>query len=255
MTTPSADPGRQGGAQAAGGKKKKPWWLLALLAVLAIIALVLLLSRCGGGDDNATGAAPTGVAAPTGAAASDPSADPSAAPSASTETSATPSSAAGSSTEPPAGSTTEATPGADTAPGVSTAPSAPAGSGSPTGGPLTAGTVALLPLTAAAPEGTLTAYVDQPATSTGVTVQSVPADEGFWVGTSTTDRVWVQLVGEGESPYQVRAGDTVTFTGTVVGHPTDYPATMGLSTADGADQLSTQAAHIEVAQDGLTPVS
>ena len=45
-----------------------------------------------------------------------------------------------------------------------------------------------------------------------MSVLSVPADEGFWIGTSQNDRVWVQIVGKGESPYQVQAGDKVDFT-------------------------------------------
>ncbi len=60
----------------------------------------------------------------------------------------------------------------------------------------------------------LGALADQPVTGTAVQVLSVPADEGFWVGTSDEQRSWVQLTGEeGESPYQVQEGDLVDFEG------------------------------------------
>lgn len=224
MSTPNPSTGGQRGAQPVGGPndggtKKKPWWLLALLAIIAIIVLILLLSRCGSGDNTATGAAASATSAASSATSSAGSATPS---------STTPSGVA-----------------------TTTAPASPTGTGAGTG-PLTVNGAGLLPLATAAPDGTLTAFVGQTATSTGVTVQSVPADEGFWVGTSATDRVWVQIIGGGESPYKVTAGDKVDFTGTVVANATDFPATVGLTAADGAAQLTTQAAHIEVPQGGVT---
>lgn len=220
MTTPKPGTGGQRGAQPVGGPndggtRKKPWWLLALLAIIAIIVLILLLSRCGSGDNTATGAAASATSAASSATSS-----------------ATSSSAASSASTAPA-----------------SAPAPPAGAGT---SPLTANGAGLLPLATAAPDGTLTAFVGQTATSTGVTVQSVPADEGFWVGTSATDRVWVQIIGGGESPYKVTAGDKVDFTGTIVENATDFPATVGLTEADGAAQLTTQAAHIEVPQGKVT---
>ena len=85
------------------------------------------------------------------------------------------------------------------------------------------------------------------ATATGARVLSVPADEGFWLGTSETERVWVQLTGEaGESPYQVQAGDTVDFQGTVVPNPSGFSQQVGIAEADGAAQLTQQGYHIEV---------
>ena len=79
-----------------------------------------------------------------------------------------------------------------------------------------------------------------------MSVLSVPADEGFWIGTSQTDRVWVQIVGKGESPYQVQAGDKVDFTAKVVGHALTFAAHVGVDAAEGAPQLTAQKAHIEV---------
>ena len=119
-------------------------------------------------------------------------------------------------------------------------------------GTLTAGGTSLLPLSeAAAADGSLSEYVGEPALGSGVTVWSVPADEGFWVGTSDTDRVWVQLIGPVESPYAVRAGDTVSFTGVVVVHAADFPSRVGAGKDEGADLLAAQGAHIEVQMDEL----
>jgi hypothetical protein len=79
-----------------------------------------------------------------------------------------------------------------------------------------------------------------------VTVQSVPADEGFWVGSSDADRMWVQLDGKDESGYVVKPGDKVSFTGTVKAHDAGFAPGVGVDPAEGADQLATQAAHVAV---------
>ena len=152
----------------------------------------------------------------------------------------------------PAGPT--GTPEASTA----TTPAAPAPGaaqdpGSGTGaGTLTAGDTPLLPLAAVdAPDGSLAGFVGRPVTATDVVVQSVPADEGFWVGGSGTDRVWVQLTGEGESAYAVAPGDRVSLTGQVVGHDAGFAAEVGIDPAEGAEQLTRQGAHVAVAQADL----
>ena len=94
--------------------------------------------------------------------------------------------------------------------------------------------------------------VGQQVTATGAQVLFVPADEGFWVGTSDQQRVWVQLTGEaGESPYQVAEGDTVDFEGAVVAHDGTFPATVGVDEASGAAQLTEQGAHLEVAKSAV----
>jgi hypothetical protein len=112
---------------------------------------------------------------------------------------------------------------------------------------LTANGTPLLPLdTVAGPDGSLTGLVGQPAAGSGVTVVSVPADEGFWVGSSETDRVWVQLTGTGESGYVVQPGDRVEFTGSVVPHDPGYAEQIGVDPAEGAEQLTAHGAHLEV---------
>ena len=85
-------------------------------------------------------------------------------------------------------------------------------------------------------------------------MQSVPADEGFWVGSSATDRVWVQLTGE--SAVTVKAGDRISFAGgKVVATPAGYAEKVGVDTTEGTAQVTAQKAHIEIAKNviKLTP--
>ncbi|MDQ4036873.1 MAG: hypothetical protein M3313_00610 [Actinomycetota bacterium] len=111
----------------------------------------------------------------------------------------------------------------------------------------------LLPLdSVATASGSIAQYVGESAIGRGVPVLSVTADEGFWVGMSPSDRVWVQLTGDGESPYTVRPADLAYFLGTVVAHAPSYAATACVGDARGAKLLTAQEAHIEVPQDNLT---
>jgi hypothetical protein len=90
-------------------------------------------------------------------------------------------------------------------------------------------------------------YHDQQAVGRAVRVQSVPADEGFWVGTSQSDRIWVQLTGtRGESDYKVKEGDTVDFTGTVTKAAEGFAADAGVTAAEGAAQLTEQGYYVAV---------
>jgi hypothetical protein len=81
-----------------------------------------------------------------------------------------------------------------------------------------------------------------------VLVPSVPSDEGFWVGPSEAERVWVQLIGTGESGYVVRQDDRVELTGRIVEHDPGFAGRVGVDPTEGADQLTRQAAHVEVAK-------
>jgi RNA polymerase sigma factor (sigma-70 family) len=96
--------------------------------------------------------------------------------------------------------------------------------------------------------GSLTALTGTSVVASSVLVQSVATHDGFWVGTSTTDRVWVELVGPLRE-LQIVAGDRLDFTGTVVVQDAQYPVAAGVSIAEGAGQLRIQGAHIDV----LTP--
>jgi hypothetical protein len=83
----------------------------------------------------------------------------------------------------------------------------------------------------------------------GVTVQSVVADEGFWVGSSEQSRAFVFLTPQarmraGESPFQVRAGQRVDLTGVVKPVPADITP-FGVDRIEGADQLRAQGYYVE----------
>ena len=123
-------------------------------------------------------------------------------------------------------------------PSAAGGPGAGAGAGAAGQGALTAEGTSLLPVAqVAGPNGELTSQVGRTATAEGVLVQSVPADEGFWAGTSETDRVWVQLSGTGESGYVVQQGDRVDFTGQVEANDPGFAAQTGVEPTEGADQL------------------
>lgn len=80
-------------------------------------------------------------------------------------------------------------------------------------------------------------------------VLSIPADEGFWVGTGTGARAWVQLAASGESEPDVDVDHTVNFTGRVVRHSTAF--VRRLETTRGAPLLRRQDYHIEVVDRNL----
>ena len=85
-----------------------------------------------------------------------------------------------------------------------------------------------------------------PARAEDVVVQAVPADEGFWVGSGGGRRVWVQLVGGGESAAAVRVGDRVSFEGRAVPVPAGFAARAGVTPAEGAAELMRSGVLVEV---------
>lgn len=149
----------------------------------------------------------------------------------------------------PAGAPTAAGPAAPDAADPGAATDADGGAGP---GTLEADGTPLLPVAAVSgPDGELTSQLGRTATASASRVQSVPSDEGFWVGSSDVDRWWVQLEGTAESGYRVQPGDAVDFTGQIVAHDAGFAAGIGVDAAEGADQLTGQAAHIQVAQADL----
>jgi RNA polymerase sigma factor (sigma-70 family) len=102
---------------------------------------------------------------------------------------------------------------------------------------------AILPLTGRPP---LSRYAGDPVRAQGVRVQQVAADEGFWVGTSPRDRVWVQLTGTRESRPRVQRGDRVSFTGRMVEHQPGFARRAGVTAGEGAGLLDQQGYHVEV---------
>jgi hypothetical protein len=80
--------------------------------------------------------------------------------------------------------------------------------------------------------------------ASGVTVQSVVAHNGFWVGTPSA-RLWVELVGPLE-PLHIQPGERVRFTGVVTGQQPSFSRQAGVSGTEGAALLAAQGAHIDV---------
>jgi hypothetical protein len=125
--------------------------------------------------------------------------------------------------------------------------SAGAGAGADTagGGSLTANGEDLL---AAASGGSLAERAGQAVTGTAK-VESVVSDEGFWVGSSAEDRVFVFLTPEarqsqGESGFQVTAGQTVSLEGALTALQESPEVAEGVTADEGADQLTSQGAYV-----------
>ena len=97
------------------------------------------------------------------------------------------------------------------------------------------------------PAGGLAAFEGEQATGRQVTVQSVVKDEGFWVGTSQQDRVYVEYggdVGANETQGSEPAvGDKVNLTGEMRPAPQNPGRTLNLSDTD-ARQVSQQGAYV-----------
>jgi hypothetical protein len=108
----------------------------------------------------------------------------------------------------------------------------------------------LFPLAeSAGANGDLTPLVGRQVTGRGLQVLSVPADEGFWAGNDDTDRVWVELLPPQQEPVAIRQGELIDLTGQMVAHGPDFAAQNGVDAAEGADQLTRQAAHIDAPQE------
>jgi hypothetical protein len=255
----------------SGSSKKGSWWLVP---VLGVVLAILLLSRCGTASSSGRGAAATSlppltVTPPTGRVL--PGAVGSTTPirvtiTAATLTAAVPAPGPTTTQVPPptvtagatvtarttvTASTTVTATATVTTPTVVAAPPAPGTSVDP--GELTANGTSLLPVAQAAPDGTLTRYAGQGVVARRVLVQSAPVDKGFWVGTSTSNRIYVELVGHGlVYPHPIRAGDRVDFVGQMVSNTQCFLNGTGLAAADGAALLAGQGAHIAIPMSGVT---
>lgn len=115
--------------------------------------------------------------------------------------------------------------------------------GAVAGGSLTARNESLLPV----PADGLAAYGTETATGREVTVQSVVKDEGFWLGSSQQDRVYVEYggdVGANENQgVEPAVGDKVNLTGPVRPAPENPARTLNLPEQD-AQQVTEQGAYI-----------
>jgi hypothetical protein len=98
----------------------------------------------------------------------------------------------------------------------------------------------------------LARHAGQRVRGVNVPTRGVYADEGFWVGTGPGDQLWVQLIGRGESPFQVRPGQRASFTGRLVPSRPGFAERVGMLPSEGAARSGRQAYHIEVAYDDIT---
>jgi hypothetical protein len=110
-------------------------------------------------------------------------------------------------------------------------------------GQLTAGNAQLLP----PPAGGLSTQVGETTTGKDALVQSVNGNEGFFVGSSTKDRVYVEWggdVGENEaSQFQPQKGDKVNLTGPLQAAGPKQLEKLKLSEAD-AQLVRSQGAFV-----------
>ena len=110
-------------------------------------------------------------------------------------------------------------------------------------GQLAAGGVSLLP----PPPNGLSARTDETATGKNVVVQSVNGNEGFFVGSSAKERLYVEWggdVGENEaSRFQPQKGDRVNLTGPVQPAGAKQIQKLKLSSAD-AELVRSQGAFV-----------
>jgi RNA polymerase sigma factor (sigma-70 family) len=139
----------------------------------------------------------------------------------------------------PAPTTTTAPPRESGSPGAT-----PGGGGGGTGVRLVVPGRSLLPVPG---REVLARHAGQQVRGVHVPTRGVYADEGFWAGTGDGDQLWVQLLGRGESPFRVRAGQRASFTGRLVPNPPGFVRRVGMLPSEGAALAGRQGYHIEVA--------
>lgn len=118
-------------------------------------------------------------------------------------------------------------------------------------GTLSAAGTDLLPVSSSGSE--LAQYEGEVVEGRAVTVESVVADEGFWVGSSIQERVFVYLNLQDESGPDVDAGDQVDLSGTMTTVPEGFAESLGVTEEEGAGQLEQQGSYIEATQ--IEPVA
>jgi hypothetical protein len=106
------------------------------------------------------------------------------------------------------------------------------------GGTLVVGTQDLYPALA----GSLTKFANQQATGEGLSVVSVVSDEAFWAGRGKLQRLLVVINPKGQALPQVRAGQTVHFSGQVLANEGNY----GVTEPDGTALLERHGHHVLV---------
>jgi RNA polymerase sigma factor (sigma-70 family) len=100
------------------------------------------------------------------------------------------------------------------------------------------------PVSVAEAEHSIRSMTGEQARASWVAVVTAVTRNGFWIG-SPRARIWVQLVGPLRS-LRVRAGDQVSFVGTVVGNSPAFLNQSGLTRRGDAELLARQGAHVAV---------
>jgi len=83
-------------------------------------------------------------------------------------------------------------------------------------------------------------------TMRGLTVESVPADAGFWATTTRGEHLWVKLELPGRASMPVQAGEHVDVTGVMTPHGPDFAAREGVTVR--RDLLTRLGTHLEAEQ-------
>ena len=264
---PSLDPCQRASADPAA--TRPVWRPRAALVLLGAPALALVLQACGGDNEVTPGSvssAANSLQSRAGSAASSLASQASSAvPSLASQAASAGSSlasqgaSAGSSlaSQGASAGSSLTSRAASAASSVSSANALPSPGASGAAVPSGAGDVQLnvdgqpLLSVAAAGGAGLSNLVGKSVEAKGVPVESVPSDEGFWVGTGGNSRVFVQLAGGGESPVKVEKGDRVDFTGSLDQHGANFADRAGVSAKEGADLLGQQAVHVQVQKDSV----
>jgi len=104
--------------------------------------------------------------------------------------------------------------------------------------------------------GRLPSRAEGLARGSSAVVQSSVPGEGFWVGDSTENRVWVEVAdlvaGQPTLPTLV-PGSRVSFTGRVAANTPEYLAEAREDGIEGVDQIERQGAHIDVLPGDISP--
>jgi hypothetical protein len=98
--------------------------------------------------------------------------------------------------------------------------------------------------------GSLRALAGRTVVGTGISVQSVPTHNGFWVGSDANHRIWVQLVGPLRT-LKVVTGAHVSFNAHAVVDSASFPGVAGVGGEDDV-LLRAQGLHLEVLTQDLS---
>ena len=93
---------------------------------------------------------------------------------------------------------------------------------------------------------TLAPYQGQTVRAQQVKVYSAPGDEGFWVGESAADRIWVDLDTGEPLSRRVAAGRRVSFVGKLAPNGQEVLTEPSVGGPPDVDQLKRQGFHVHI---------